>query len=405
MLLRVILTLLRVILSLSKDDAVLAVGLMSGTSLDAIDAALVEIRPLGDGYALDLRRFAMIAYEPELSAALRAALPPNSGTAAELARLHHALGQAYGRAARSVAVSDKIAFVASHGQTFWHDGGAHVTLQLGDAFVIREALDATVCYDFRSADCAAGGHGAPLIAFVDALLLGSSDEDRVAINLGGIANVTLLRAGAPPCEPIAFDTGPANMLIDAFVRNRSAGRRRFDADGALAWAGRADDPLVAAMLCDEYFAAEPPKTTGRERFGDHFLAKFDDALAKLSTEDGAATLTELTAASIAQAIERAGFSHAHVIVSGGGARNRTLLSRLAGRLRSARVETSDAMGLPADAKEAIAFAVLGYETLRGRAGNVPRATGAQRRVVLGAIAPHGLHELLDAVTAECTANQ
>jgi anhydro-N-acetylmuramic acid kinase len=381
----------------------LAIGLMSGTSLDAIDTALVEIRPRVDGYCVDLRRFEMIPFEPDLSETLRAELPPNSGSVAEVARLHSALGRAYARAAKAVAASDEIAFVASHGQTLWHDGDAHVTLQVGDAFAIREAVNATVCYDFRSADCAAGGHGAPLVAWVDALLFGSPDEDRVALNLGGIANVTFLGAGAPAHEAVAFDTGPASMLLDRFVSERTAGRRQFDADGALAAAGRADDALVAAMLRNEYFSASPPKTTGRERFGAHFLTEFGDALAKLSTQDGAATLTELTATSIAQAIQRAGFAGARVIVSGGGARNRTLVTRLAARLGTARVEPSDAMGLSVDAKEAIAFAVLGYETLRGRAANVPAATGASRRVVLGAIAPHRLRELLDAVAAECNA--
>lgn len=378
---------------------------MSGTSLDAIDAALVEIRPAGERYAVELQRFAMVAFEPDVSAALRAALPPNSGSIAEMARLHNALGHAFARAARAVAGSDPIAFVASHGQTVWHDGDAHVTLQLGDAFVIREALSATVCYDFRSADCAAGGHGAPLVAWVDALLLASSHEDRVALNLGGIANVTLMRAGAPARDAVAFDTGPANMLIDRFVSERTAGRLHFDVDGALAARGRSDEALVSAMLRDEYFGAPPPKTTGRERFGDHFLAQFGDSFSKLSTPDGAATLTELSAISIAQAIERAGFARAHVVVSGGGARNRALVTRLAARLPTARVEPSDAMGFSVDAKEAIAFAVLGYETLRGRAANVPLATGAQRRVVLGAIAPHGLRELLDAIAGECDASR
>lgn len=383
----------------------LAVGLMSGTSLDAIDAALVEIRPRAEGYAVELQRFAMIAFEPELITALRAVLPPNGGSVAAIADLHNAVGRAYAGAAKSVAGSDPVAFVASHGQTVWHDGEGHVTLQIGDAFVIREALNATVCYDFRSADCAAGGHGAPLVAWVDALLLGSSGEDRVALNLGGIANVTLLRAGAAPREAVAFDTGPANMLLDGFVAERTAGRLRFDSDGALAAAGRADEALVAAMLCDEYFDALPPKTTGRERFGEHFLAEFREALAQLSTQDGAATLAELTARSVAQAIERNGFGNARVIVSGGGARNRSLVTRLATRLPAARVEPSDAVGLPVDAKEAIAFAVLGYEALRGRAANVPAATGAARHAVLGAIAPYNLRGLLDAVAAECNQNR
>jgi len=382
---------------------VLAIGLMSGTSLDGIDAALVEIRPRGDGYAVEPHRFETRPFEGNLRDELLALLPPNAGSVECLARLNNRLGASYALAAKNVAGSAKPAFVASHGQTVWHDGAAGITLQIGNAFTIREALEATVCYDFRSADTAAGGHGAPLVARVDALLLGNDREDRVALNLGGIANVTLLRAGAPPEAAIAFDTGPANMLLDRFVAARSRNALSFDREGALAAAGRVDDGLLAALISDEYFAASPPKTTGRERFGAQFLARHSAEFARLSTEDGAATLTELTAASIAQALARSGFSSARVIVSGGGAHNHTLLARLAARLDGARVETSDMMGIPIDAKEAMAFAVLGYETLRGRAGNVPAATGAAHSAVLGAIAPYDLSTLLADIARECAA--
>lgn len=379
----------------------LAVGLMSGTSLDGIDAALLEIQPRGEGYAVDLRRFETRTFDDDLRDELLALLPPNAGSVERLARLHKRLGKAYAHAAKSVARSAKPAFIASHGQTVWHDGRAGITLQIGDAFTIREALGATVCYDFRSADTAAGGQGAPLVARVDALLLRDDREDRVALNLGGIANVTLLRAGASPEAVIAFDTGPANMLIDRFIAERTHGVSSFDRNGAVAAAGRVDDALLAALIADDYFALSPPKTTGRERFGGQFLARYAGEFAQLSTEDGAATLTELTAISIAQALARAGFASARVIVSGGGAHNRELLARLAARLDGARVETSDAMGIPADAKEAIAFAVLGYETLRGRAGNVPAATGAAHPAILGAIAPYELSALLAEIGREC----
>ncbi len=383
----------------------LAVGLMSGTSLDGVDAALVSVRPRGEGYSLELLRFQTHSFDDALSEALRGALPPNAGSAAALARLHRNLGGAFGRAARSVAGSDDVAFVASHGQTIWHDGGAGVTLQLGDAFAVRELAGVTVCFDFRSADCAAGGQGAPLVARVDALLLGGTNEDRVALNLGGIANVTLLRAGAAPECAIAFDTGPGNMLLDAFVRERTGGAQAFDRDGTFAAAGRADARLVEAMLADAYFAAPPPKTTGRERFGGDFLDRFRPAIDGISLEDGAATLAELTAASVAQAIRREGFDGARLTVSGGGAHNAELLARIAARHGRANVETSDAVGIPVDAKEAMAFAVLGYETLRGRAANVPGATGARRAVALGAIAPVRLRELLERVAAEVEASR
>lgn len=381
----------------------LAIGLMSGTSLDGVDAALVRLLPRGSGYRIELLRFATYPFARDLADALHAALPPNTGSVAAIAYLHHELGAAFGEAARAIRGHDRIDFVASHGQTLWHDGAAHVTLQLGDAFVIREAAGATVCYDFRSADCAAGGHGAPLVARVDALLFGGAGEDRVALNLGGIANVTLLRRDASPEEAIAFDTGPGGMLIDGFVRERTGGRREFDRDGTLAAAGQVNATLLATMLAESYFAAPPPKTTGREQFGVQFLARHRDALAGLSLEDGAATLTELTAASVAQAIERAGFGSACIIVAGGGARNPALLARIAARRNGARVEISDAMGVPAEAKEAIAFAVLGYETLRERAANVAASTGARRTVTLGAIAPLRLRELLAEVAVETRA--
>jgi anhydro-N-acetylmuramic acid kinase len=381
----------------------LAVGLMSGTSLDGIDAALVQILPRGPTYSLQLARFEIFPFGSALHDELRAALPPNAGSVAAVARLHHALGQAFAQAAKAVIGSQRIDFVASHGQTLWHDGAAHLTLQAGDAFAIREAVGATVCYDFRSADCAAGGHGAPLVARVDALLLGDPDENRVALNLGGIANVTLLRKASSPEEAVAFDTGPGMMLLDAFVTQRTDGRRGFDAGGDLARLGRVHETLLGEMLADDFFAAPTPKTTGRERFGEQFLARHA-GLRALSIEDGAATLSELTAASVAQAIERSGLRGARVFVSGGGALNRTLMERLAARLHPAPVELSDVMGLPAEAKEAMAFVVLGYETLRGRAGNVPAATGAERPVVLGAIAPQNLRELLARVEGECAAS-
>ena len=374
---------------------------MSGTSLDGVDAALLRIVPRAQTYELELLRFETQPFEVALRERLLAALPPHSGSVASVADLHNGLGNAFAQAAKRVMGSHAVDFVASHGQTLWHDGTARVTLQLGDAFAIREAAGATVIYDFRSADCAAGGHGAPLVARVDALLFGDAREDRVALNLGGIANATLLKSGGSPEEAVAFDTGPANMLLDAFVTQRTNGRLAFDRDGALARGGRVDEATLEAMRSDEFFALAPPKTTGRERFGEQFLSRHA-RLAGLSLEDGAATLTELTAASIAQAIQHAGFGDARVIVSGGGAYNRALVERIKERLGSARVEASDAMGVPAEAKEAMAFAILGYETLRERAGNVPAATGARHAAVLGAIAPERLRELLARVDRECT---
>jgi len=379
----------------------IAVGLMSGTSLDGIDAALVRIRPAGVSYRIDLLNFITLPFEDETLARLRDLLPPREGTVAQAAYVHHALGVAFAEAAAQAAGDTPPDYVASHGQTVWHDGDAHVTLQLADASVIRERVRASVCYDFRSADCAADGHGAPLVPYVDALLLGSEEEDRVAVNIGGIANLTAMPRGCGPSDVVAFDSGPGNMLIDAFVRERSNGAMTFDRDGELALRGNVDDDVLNALLEDAYFALLPPKTTGRERFGAQFLN--EHLFAPLSIENGAATLAALTAVTLADAIRAAAPAGARVLVSGGGARNRAIVRGLQERLEDFTVERSDAMGLHADAKEAIAFAVLGYETLRGRPANVPRVTGASHPAVLGAIAPYELPLLLEKVQAECHA--
>lgn len=375
----------------------IALGLMSGTSLDGIDAALVELVPRDDSYAIELLRFQTLPLERELAEELVVVLPPRRGSVEEVARLHHRLGQAFASAACSVLNGERVDYVASHGQTIFHDGESCVTLQIGDAFVIREAVGATVCYDFRSADCAAGGTGAPLVPFVDALLFGARRENRVAVNIGGIANLTLLPKGGAVAS--AFDAGPGNMLIDLFIAQRTDGAERFDRDGARAARGTVDEPLLERMLADPYFAAPPPKSTGRERFGAQFLAAHPGVEA-LGLDDGLATLTELTAAVLARAIEHSGLEHPHVILSGGGAHNRALATRLQARLTDANVERSDVMGVPADAKEAMAFAVLGYETLRERAANVPRVTGARHGVPLGAVAPYELKALLQKVQRE-----
>lgn len=381
----------------------IAVGLMSGTSLDGIDAALVRIRPAAESYKIDLLNFQTAPFSEELTTLLAGLLPPSTGTVANVARAHRALGEAFAQAVELVESDMPIDYVACHGQTIWHDGGAHVTLQIGDVFQIRDRAGASVCYDFRSGDCSAGGHGAPLVPYVDALLLRDPHEDRIAVNIGGIANLTLVPRGASAADVVAFDTGPGNMLIDAFVRARTNGAAAYDSGGELALKGSVDEEMLRSFLADPYFAAPPPKSTGRERFGSQFFDGHRSALAALSLEDGAATLAALTVESIAQAVRSVSASGARVIVSGGGARNAALVQGLQERLRDFRVERSEAMGLNPDAKEAIAFAVLGYETLRGRAANIPRATGASRPALLGAIAPFRLPQLLGKVQAECRA--
>ncbi|MBV8246071.1 MAG: anhydro-N-acetylmuramic acid kinase [Candidatus Eremiobacteraeota bacterium] len=380
-----------------------ALGMMSGTSLDGIDAALVDIAPAGTGYALALLSFVTIPYETPLSERLRSVLPPHSGSIALAAELARDLGEAYARAAVAAVGETAVDYVAMHGQTLFHDGTRGITLQSGLPYALRDAIRATVCFDFRSADCALGGHGAPLMPYVDALLLRSATEDVVAVNLGGIANLTFLPRGAALRDVIAYDTGPGNMLIDSFVFARTQGSAAFDEGGRTALAGNVDAAALQEMLSDPYFAMLPPKSTGRERFGAQFLQAHREVLDRLSLEDGAATLSALTAETVARAVRGAASPGARVVVSGGGAHNRAVVDSLKERLAGYGVEETGIMQLPGDAKEAMGFAVLGYETLRERPANLPQVTGARGPAVLGAIAPYRLAELLARVRSECTA--
>uniref|UniRef100_E6PIZ1 Anhydro-N-acetylmuramic acid kinase n=1 Tax=mine drainage metagenome TaxID=410659 RepID=E6PIZ1_9ZZZZ len=380
----------------------IALGMMSGTSLDGIDCALVDLQARGEALQMNLLDARTFAFDATTARLLDEVVRHGASELAAVARLHRALGLAHADAAESFLGGRSVDFAAMHGQTIFHDGAAALTLQIGDPFALRERIAASVCFDFRSADCALGGSGAPLVPYVDALLLADPFEKRVALNCGGIANVTLLPPGAHPEHEniLAFDTGPGNMLLDAWVREASEGRAAFDENGEGATRGRPDARVLAAMLEDPYFAMAAPKSTGRERFGEPFVKRFRDDFRALALNDALATLLELTVESIARALELHRFADARVLCSGGGARNRAFLRALGRRLSRARVETSDAVGMPVDAKEAIAFAVLGYETLRERSANLPSVTGARKRSVLGAIAPHDLPALLAKIAKE-----
>ena len=380
----------------------IALGMMSGTSLDGIDCALVDLRSRGEGMAIDLLDARTFAFEAEVAELLDELVRRERGGLSAVARLHRALGFAHADAAERFLDGRSVDFAAMHGQTIYHDGAAALTLQIGDPFALRDRIAASVCFDFRSADCALGGAGAPLVPHVDVMLVADPGEKRVALNCGGIANVTLLPASAHLDERhiVAFDTGPGNMLLDAWIAEASGGRLRFDRNGETAARGSVDASLLAAMLDDPYFAQPGPKSTGRERFGEAFFSRYRAALRALPLEDGLATLLALTVESIAGALERYRFDDARILCSGGGARNSRLMQALGERLSHARVESSDAVGVPADSKEAVAFAVLGYQTLRERSANLPSVTGARRRSVLGAVAPHRLATLLEKIAKE-----
>ncbi|HEY5348812.1 MAG TPA: anhydro-N-acetylmuramic acid kinase [Candidatus Lustribacter sp.] len=376
----------------------IAVGLMSGTSLDGIDAVRIAVHPRSRGYHVETQAFATLPFDVALRKRVLAAYPPSALDALALSSLHADVGAAFAHAALAAGAGDAD-YIASHGLTLAHDGDAHHTLQIGDPFRIREATGRTVIYDFRSADTAAGGFGAPLVPYVDALLLGHASEVRVALNLGGIANLTVLTPGAAPDAAIAFDCGPGNLPIDSYVELRTGGKVRFDRAGAFARAGSADATLLDGWLADPYFARQPPKTTGRERFGAPFIERQRAALDALPFADAVRTLTELTIRSVTAAICRHAPAVVRTIVSGGGAHNLTILDGLRAGLPGT-VETSGVYGIDPDAKEAVAFALLGYETLRERPAGLPRVTGARGPRVLGAIAPAALAALFARVRAE-----
>jgi anhydro-N-acetylmuramic acid kinase len=385
-----------------------ALGLMSGTSLDGIDAAYLDVVPRSGGYAVDLLRATTVPFAFDVRARLLAALPPQRPAPEAIVQLDRELGELFVSAARDVAGDDEVDYVASHGLTLYHRGEARATMQIGSPYALRDALRASVVFDFRRADCAAGGNGAPLVPYVDRLLFSSEERDVVALNLGGIANVTVLARGAEPALATAWDTGPGNMLIDAFVRRRTNGTEHFDRDGAYAREGRVDGRVMAELNAREAFflMQPPPKSTGRERFGEQLLDAQADLIEPLTLADGCATLAAFTAATIVDSLAAYGPARPRVVASGGGTHNPALMGQLAFRLSAlgATFVTSAAYGVDPDAKEAVAFAVLGYETLRGRPANVLGATGAARLTVLGAIVPYGLEALLAKMRAECAAN-
>ncbi|MFD7276791.1 anhydro-N-acetylmuramic acid kinase [Streptomyces sp. NPDC059862] len=360
------------------------IGLMSGTSYDAIDAAAAELSLVGDSLALKPLGMVSEAYDDELRAALAAALPPGSVSMAEVCRLDTRIGQAFAAAAVRAdreLCEGRAELVASHGQTVFHwvdEGRVHGTLQLGQPAWIAEATGLPVVADFRPRDIAAGGQGAPLVSLVDLLWLRGRPGTPVALNLGGIANLT-----AP--DGTAFDTGPGCALIDAAAHGFSGGQLAYDVDGALAARGRVRPVLLDRLLAEPYYALPAPKTTGKELFHVGYLHTALAGVGTLPAEDVIATLTELTARTVADAVRAV--EATEVIASGGGTRNPVLMGMLGDHLPGVPVRASDELGLPSDAKEAYAFAVLGFLTAHGLPGTVPTSTGARHPSVLGSVTP------------------
>jgi anhydro-N-acetylmuramic acid kinase len=377
-------------------------GINSGTSVDGIDLALCEflLAPQEGPGVLTLRLLASasLPYPPELQQRVLRICREQVCRLDELTETNFVLGEALGNAVLAFLSASAIDLVevdliASHGQTIYHlvePGRVLSTLQIGEAAVIARVTGRTVVADFRVADMAAGGQGAPLTSFLDALLFRSASTTRALQNIGGMGNVTFLPAGTDLADASAFDTGPGNVLIDYAARYFSHGSARYDCDGAMARAGSIDRVLLAEALAHPYFQQSPPKTTGRELFGDAFAADLiAQAQKRLRTpEDIMATLTALTAESIALAYRRFGPPDlSEVLVSGGGSANPVLMGYLQQALPALRVARLEESGLAAGAKEAVLFALLGHEAIHGRPANLPRCTGADGSAILGKIVP------------------
>lgn len=381
-----------------KGAAMRVVGLMSGTSADGIDVAVVDIQGEPPLLSWHLECYTTIPHPPEIRAAIFKVMQPETGTVDRVCEVNALLGEQFARATldalSSCGLSPRdVDLIGSHGQTIWHAPHASppATLQIGEAAIIAERTGIPVVSNFRARDMAAGGQGAPLVAYVDVLLLTHEARVRAAQNIGGIGNVTFLPPlSRPDVDPMAFDTGPGNVLIDHVVSLATEGRWTYDADGALAAQGRVDEAFLAELLADPYYRLPPPKSTGREHFTREYAREvWNQGLARgLRGPDIVATVTALTAHTIAQSYrDFLPLFPEEIIVSGGGAHNPVLMAMLADLLHPGRVIPSDEVGIPVDAKEALAFAILAYETWHGRPGNLPQATGARRRVVLGTVTP------------------
>jgi len=380
----------------------LVVGLMSGTSADAIDAALVEISGSGPDTKIRLLHYIEAPYEPNVRQAIFHLFSPE-GKAEEVSRVNFLLGELFADAALDVIKTARIQpsevdLIASHGQTIVHLpqasrlGDRHIasTLQIGEPCVIAERTGITTVADFRTRDIAAGGQGAPLAAFADFVLFRDAEKGRAVQNIGGIANVTVLPAGAHLEDVFAFDTGPGNMIIDAVVAQATKGENTFDRDGKMAARGQVLPDILKWLMSHPFLEKTPPKTTGREEFGVDFAREMMTRAADARAEDLVATATAFTAESIAVNYRRFVFPRCEVqevILGGGGGYNLTLRAMLKDRLPGMRILMHEDFGLPGAAKEAVAFAILGNQTMLGNPSSIPGATGARQPRVLGKIVP------------------
>lgn len=380
-------------------------GLMAGTSMDGVDCAIIDVRSGRSTLRVTLLAHRTRPYPPTLREQLLSliqtgTMETRTGTVAEVSRLHVAVGEVFARVAnrtiRQAGLAAKdVAVIGSHGQTVWHGprrvsvpgvGSIRSSLQIGDPSIIAERTGITTVADFRARDLAAGGEGAPLTPYVHYHVFQSRRRSRLIVNLGGIANVTYLPRGGSLREVVAFDVGPCNLLLDGLISEATHGQRSIDRNGAVASRGRMHDALVNELLQHPFFARRPPKSTGREEFGERYIQHVLEVAARhnLSLEDTLAS----ACAGIARMIRRVGLWPVdEVIAGGGGVRNRALLAALMREFGPGRVMSMDGVGVNGKAFEAMAFAVLAHETVRGVPANLPWVTGAASPVVLGTVTP------------------
>ncbi len=379
----------------------LVIGLMSGTSADGVDAALVRISGCGEGTRVKQLGYVSIPFDNAVRERILKLAEGNFGGSAEFCRMNRLLGELYLDACLAVCRqagmnAGDVDLVGCHGQTLFHEPtpvrylGRNITstLQIGDPSVICERLGAIAVSDFRVRDMAAGGGGAPLVPYTEYLLYKDEERDIALQNIGGIGNVTFIPKDGTMEDVVAFDTGPGNVLIDAAMMRCSGGSLRYDKGGAVAGANRVSDELLAWLMKDPYLGQNPPKSTGREHYNPDFIDTIYERAAELGVtdEEVVATVTRFTAKSIAEAIKKfLPRVPARLIVGGGGSYNRTLMEALSQYLMGTEVVTNEDIGYNSDAKEAVAFAVLANETVSGVCSNVPSATGAAHPVILGKI--------------------
>jgi anhydro-N-acetylmuramic acid kinase len=387
------------IATMASGKKVRIAGLMSGTSVDGVDVAVVDILDTH----VRLVAFDVFPYRPALRGEILGLCHPDSARVDRICHLNHVLGEVFAQAVIKLCHEtdvdlNSIDLIGSHGQTIWHQpqggryGGrtVHSTLQIGEPSVIAQRTGITTVADFRPRDMAAGGQGAPLVPYPDYVLFHDSKICRAVQNIGGIANVTYLPRACKCDDIMAFDTGPGNMAIDGVMRLISNGRRHYDRGGMMAARGRIDEPLLREMLQHPFLQHRPPKSTGREEFGQTYCEWFyrQSQRRDLTPEDIVATITAFTARTIADAYRRfLPKMPDEMILCGGGTHNRMLVRLLQQDLAVARIRTTDEFGISVDAREAVAFAILAWATIQGIANNVPRATGATEPVVLGKIVP------------------